>query len=262
MICAIVPAKNEAGRATALLQKLATLPINQIIFIANGCRDTTVYEITKLHLPNLQFFYFYDSLGIDIPRAIGAKVALALGADVTLFVDGDMIGDFTDNLQELIEAIALKHLDMALTNCYPVPIRHFERCNLTFKWRMNLNKELHLDKKLGIANPAHGPHAVSKKFLETISLHELAMPPAALALARKRKLKIGLGTAISHTQLGSSVKGQFHSEKIINTIVGDCLEGISIIRGEPRLRQWQGRDYIGYHSERRFDILDEFLTKL
>lgn len=262
MICAIVPARNEAGRAATVLKNLARLELDHIIFIANGCRDTTVCEAAKLPISTLQFLYFHESLGIDVPRAIGAKMALNLGADVALFVDGDMIGSMESNLRELIRAIPEKRLDLALTNCYPSPPRHIERCNPTFRWRMNLNKELNLEDKIHIASPAHGPHAVSKRFLQTIALHELAIPPAALALAQKHRLNIGLGTTIPHYLLGSSVKGQHHSTKIIDTIVGDCLEGIAIHRGTPRLRVWQNKTYVGYHSERRFDLLDEFLTML
>lgn len=262
MISAIVPAKNEAGRAVTVLRNLALLPIDHIIFVVNGCRDTTVYEALNLNIPKLQFVYFHECLGIDIPRAIGAKIALGLGSDIALFVDGDMVGTFNEKLVELIQSILTNKLDMSLTNCYPNPPRHIEKCNPTFKWRLNLNKELNLSQKINLASPAHGPHAVSKKLLQTLPLHELAIPPVSLALAKKFKLKIDIGTTIPHYMLGSSVKGQQHSTKIIDTIVGDCLEGIAVHKNAPRTRQWQNKIYTGYHNQRRFDILDEFLTEL
>ncbi|QJW45860.1 glycosyltransferase [bacterium BFN5] len=260
MISVVVPAKNEAGRAVTVLQNLGTLPIDHIIFISNGCKDTTMYEVLQMRLPKLQIIYFHDCLGIDIPRAIGAKVALSLGSDVVAFVDGDMVGTFNENLMELVDGVLLKHLDMALTNCYPSPPRHIERYNPTFQWRMNLNKELGLEKKIGLATPAHGPHAVSRRFLETVPIAELAIPPVSLALARKNKLKIDVATTIPHYRLGSSIKGQLHTNKIIDTIVGDCLEGMATFRDQPRNRQWQNKTYIGYHSERRFDILEHFFN--
>lgn len=262
MISVIVPAKNEAGRATTVLQNLARLPIDHIIFVVNGCRDTTVYETANLNIPKLQFIYFHDCLGIDIPRAIGAKIALSLGSDLALFIDGDMVGTMNDQLEELIHAMLIHKLDLGLTNCYPDPPLHIEQCNPTFKWRLNLNKELRLDRRINFASPAHGPHAVSGKLLQTIALHELAIPPVTLALAKKYKLRIDIGTTIPHYMLGSSVKGRHHSTRIIDTIVGDCLEGIAAYHGQPRTRRWQNKTYIGYHKERRFDILDEFLTKL
>jgi glycosyltransferase involved in cell wall biosynthesis len=262
MISAIVPAKNEAGRIVTVLRNLALLPIDHIILIVNGCRDTTLYESLNLKLPKLQLLYFHECLGIDIPRAIGAKIALTLGSDIALFVDGDMVGTFNDKLKELIEATLTKKLDMALTNCYPIPLRHIEKCNPTFQWRLKLNKELALEKKLNIASPAHGPHALSKKLLQTLPLNELAIPPVSLALAKKHKLKIDIGTTIPHYLLGSCVKNSAHSTKIIDTIVGDCIEAISICKNEPRTRKWQEKTYIGYHNERRFDILDELLTEL
>lgn len=261
MISVVVPARNEAGRIATVLQNLGTLPVDHIIVIANGSKDTTMREILSLRLPKLQIIYFHDCLGIDVPRAIGAKVALSLGSDVVAFVDGDMVGTFNENLMELTDGIVLKHLDLALTNCYPSPPRHIERYNPTFQWRLNLNKELGLEKKIGLATTAHGPHAVSRRLLEAIPLREIAIPPVVMALARQAKLRLDVATTIPHYRLGSSIKNQIHTNKIIDTIVGDCLEAIAVFRGESRTRQWQNTTYLGYHSERRFDLLDLFLTE-
>lgn len=238
---------------------MAILPVDHIILVANGSKDATMREVLQQRIPKLQIIYFHECLGIDIPRAIGAKVALSLGSDVVVFVDGDMVGTFSENLMELVDGILLKHLDIALTNCYPSPPRHIERYNPTFQWRLNLNKELGLDKKINLATPAHGPHAVSRRLLENIPLRELAIPPVPVALARIQKLRIDVATTIPHYRLGSSIKNQIHTNKIIDTIVGDCLEAIAIFKNEPRTRQINNKAYIGYHSERRFDLLDAFL---
>ncbi len=259
MISVVVPARNEAGRIATVLQNLGTLPIDHIIVVANGSKDTTMREVLNLRLPKLQILYFHDCLGIDIPRAVGAKVALSLGSDVVAFVDGDMVGTFNENLMELVDGVVLKHLDIALTNCYPAPPRHIERHNPTFQWRLNLNKELGLEKKIGLATTAHGPHAVSRRLLEAIPLREIAVPPVVMALARQAKLKIDVATIIPHYRLGSSIKNHIHTSKIIDTIVGDCLEAIAAFHGQPRTRQWQNNTYTGYHSERRFDLLDLFI---
>ncbi len=259
MITAVVPARNEGGRISTVLTNLGILPIDHIIVIANGSIDNTMREILNLRLPKIHILYFQECLGIDVPRAIGAKVSLMLGADVVLFVDGDMVGTFSENLMELVDGILLKRLDIALTNCYPSPLRHIERYNPTFQWRMNLNKELDLDKKIGLATPSHGPHAVSKHFLEAIPLKELATPPVAIALARLKRLKIDVATTIAHYRLGSSVKNLIHNNKIIDTIVGDCLEAICVHQNKPRSRQWQNKIYLGYHSERRLDLIDKFI---
>lgn len=260
MITVVVPAKNEAGRITTVLQNLGTLPVDHIIVVANGSKDSTMHDILQMRLPKLQIIYFHECLGIDVPRAVGAKMALNLGSDVVLFVDGDMVGTFNENLMELADGVMLKRLDMALTNCYPVPPRHIERHNPTFQWRLNLNKELGLDNKISLATPAHGPHAVSRRLLETLPLRELAIPPVTLALARKFKLKVDIATIIPHYRLGSSIKNQIHTNKIIDTIVGDCLEAIAAYKDAPRNRQSQNNIYTGYNGERRFDLLDAFLN--
>lgn len=261
MISVVVPAKNEAGRIITVLQNLGTLPVDHIILVTNGSKDATMKEALQMRIPKLQIIYFHECLGIDVPRAIGAKVALSLGSDVVAFVDGDMVGTFNENLMELIYGVLLKHLDIALTNCYPSPPRHIEKYNPTFQWRLNLNKELGLDKKVNLATPAHGPHAVSRRLLETIPIRELAIPSVPMALARMHKLKIDVATTIPHYQLGSSVKNQIHTNKIIDTIVGDCLEAIALFKNQPRTRQYQNKTYLGYHTERRFDLLDHFLNE-
>lgn len=262
MICAIVPAKNEAGNITIVLNHLAQLPIDHILLILNGCRDATLYEALTLSIPHLHIFYFHEALGIDIPRAIGAKIAYTLDADVTLFIDGDMIGNFNENLQNLLNSVQKEHLDLALTNCYPRLPQNIEKCNLTFKLRLKLNEILGLFSTIKLANPAHGPHAVSKRFLHTIPLCELSMPPVTLALAQKKNLNIAIGTTISYEKLGSPIKYGNHTAKVIHTIAGDCLEAIAVYTDKPRNRIYQGQTYIGYHKNRRFDILDEVLSKI
>lgn len=259
MITVVIPAKNEGGRISTVLQNIGTLPVDHLILVTNGSTDQTMKEALQARIPQLQIIHFHECLGIDVPRAIGAKMAISLGSDVVVFVDGDMIGTFNENIMELIDGILLRHMDIALTNCYPSPPRHIERYNPTFQWRFNLNKELGLDKKIALGTPAHGPHAVSRQLLENIALRELAIPPVTLALARSQRLKIDIATTIPHYQLGSSIKNRIHTTKIIDTIVGDCLEAIAVFRQEPRTRVYQNKTYQGYNADRRFDLLEQFL---
>ncbi len=79
-------------------------------------------------------------------------------------------------------------------------------------------------------------------------------------LARMAKLRIDVGTTIPHYCLGSSAKNPIHASKMIDTIVGDCLEAINVFKNQPRQRQWQNKYYLGYHLDRRFDLLENFLN--
>lgn len=259
LLSIVVPARNEAPRIATVLRNLSLLPVDHIILVSNGSRDQTLPEALTLATPKLHILYFHEPLGIDVPRAIGAKLALALGSQAVAFVDGDMVGTISENIQELFRAVTCQHLDMALTNCYPVPPRHLERCNPTFVWRQRLNQTLGWEKKLQLATPAHGPHAVSRRLLETIPLPELAIPPVTLALARLHKLRVAIATTVPHYQLGSTLKSERHARTMIDTIVGDCLEAIAVYEGAPRSREWQQKRYLGFHPERRFDLLEQFL---
>ncbi len=259
MWSAVVPAWNEEGRIGKVLKQLADLPLNKIIVIANGCQDNTIEEINQFGDSRLDLHSFSSKLGVDLPRAIGAKIALDYHAQGVLFIDGDMTGAPKNQLLQLMTGIE-KGLDLALTNCYPfIPYRYYHAA-IVCHFRARVNRELGLFQKLGLASPSHGPQGVSKKFLETIPLRELAIPPVTLALAKQSHLQIGVTARIPSHQLESHFRGTRHEEMIFQTIIGDHLEALSLIKGKPRNRFYQGDRVLGYHPERRFDLLEAFLA--
>lgn len=262
MLFAVVPAKNEENRIGIILHQLINLKVNRIVVVLNGSTDNTLKEVKNKRVPGLDVLYFKDSLGIDVPRAVGAKYAFREGASFVLFVDGDLIGNIGHELKYLIQKSIKNNIDLNLTNCYPT-FPHFSYfTKIIVCFRHLLNQETGLIEKIGISSPSHGPHLVSRKLLQKVSFSDFAIPPVEMVMALKEGLKIDVGVEIPHNRLGSSIKNSHHSQMIVETIAGDCLEALSVYQGKPRNRCYKGVEYIGYHSQRRWDLLSGFLPEL
>ncbi|MGI6096955.1 MAG: glycosyltransferase family 2 protein [Dethiobacteria bacterium] len=261
MLVTVIPAQNEEKRIGVLLSHLRLFPeADDIVIILNGSQDNTRQVICESSDPRLRLLEFKESLGFDVPRAIGAKIALESGADKILFVDGDLIGNFTSELKQMFVTMEAKGYDLALTDCYPIKKATPPMVKKMLYYRQFLNTTIGYQ-NLGVASPSHGPLLISRSLLEQVPLRELAIPPVFLALAAKKKAKIGIATAIPHLQLGSSIKNSEHSRLITETIIGDCLEAANLFLYQKRHRSDGRAIYVGYHNERRFDILDNFLAE-
>ncbi len=261
MLIAVVPVLNEEKRLKkALLAATAALP-DLIVPVFNGCTDNSLLVVKEIKSAPIYPLIFHEPLGIDVPRAAGAKAALDLGASAVLFLDGDMEGDIGANLRELAQTVTRKGMDMALTDCYPQSRVISPLAQKVIEARLYLNRTIGLEKVLGAASPSHGPHAVSRRFLLTVPLRELAVPPVSLALAAKYGLAISTGTSIPHHKLGSPEKDPSHATKIAETIIGDCLEAACAYQGKERVRTCGPMHYDGYHSTRRLDLLEKFLAR-
>ncbi|MDN5346510.1 MAG: hypothetical protein PWP65_74 [Clostridia bacterium] len=254
MYIAVLPARNESRRLVQVITNLLPLPLGLIVPVINGSSDTTLAEVLKLRSPRVEILFFPESLGLDVPRAVGAKYALVRGAKGVLFVDGDMVGSFQTELLQLLEALN-RGCDLVLTNCYPASIVPRPLTAAMLFYRALLNHELGLDGEIGLATPSHGPHAISALFLQTVPLEYLATPPKALACARLKNLKIQLGASLDHARLGSSIRTIAHGINIVHTIIGDCLEALTLARGEKPSRTAAGQTFVGYDIYRRRDIL-------
>ncbi|NLP17546.1 MAG: glycosyltransferase [Firmicutes bacterium] len=259
MLAAVVPARNEEKRISQVLRHLRTVGANIILPVVNGCTDNTLAEIEALDWPEIKTLHFPQSLGIDIPRSVGAKAARDLGAGCVLFVDGDMVGELIAPLLSLEKAIR-NEVDLALTDCYPSTDYHSHLTRLVLSFRRRLNLTCGLE-ELGVASPSHGPVAVSRHFLYQVPLQYLAIPPVALAQAHLSQLTIRVAASIPHERLQSAVKNDRHAHLVADTIIGDCLEALCHCIGIPPSRSFRGREYLGYHPQRRWDILAEFLQR-
>jgi glycosyltransferase involved in cell wall biosynthesis len=262
MIAAVIPARNEAATIGKVLRAATNAGAGLLIPVVNGCTDSTPEEIKKAGLASVKPVFFDSPLGVDVPRAVGAALALQFGAKVILFVDADMGGEIQEVLLKLVKAVTGKNIHLALTDCYPPeePCKPSPLAGRVLKMRRRLNRIIGLEKEIGAASPSHGPHAVSRRFFEEVPLRELAVPPVALALAAKKGLSVALGAQIPHPLLGSPVRDSLHAHLVAETIIGDCLEAIQTYRGEPRDRTLSGVPFTGYHNFRRFDLLEKFLA--
>ncbi len=258
---AVIPVRNEERSIVKVIDNLLEIEIDYIIPVINGCTDSSENLIKSINNEAIRPISFHQSLGIDVPRAIGACSAYYKGVEGVLFVDGDMDGNIANRLYELKDCIITKGFDLALTNCYTkgslLQISPLAKCLL--ETRKQLNIGLGIYDKVGSASPTHGPHAISRRLMETIPFKELSIPPVELALAAKNGLSLGLGTAIPHEELGSPQKDTAHVHLISLTIIGDCIEAINVFQGKKRTRKKNGLTYTGYHRDRRFDILDYFV---
>lgn len=264
MIAAVVPAYQEEYRLGRVLDSLLAIKmIKNIIVILNGSNEITRKVADKYYLDYpkiITLVSFQDPLGIDVPRAVGAKLASGAGASYTLFVDGDMVGEISCALKTLLNNTIKHSLDLALTDCYPDKKATANLQEPIFYWRYFLNQELGLLEKIKIATPSHGPHVISHRMLSHVPWEDFAVPPTLLVHAVRNNFRIDIATAIPHIQLGSSLKNQIHSQLITETIIGDCLEALQMARYQPRTRYHKGKLYLGYHSQRRFDLLKQFIA--
>src|SRR5690554_1972690 len=146
MIVAIVPAQNEEYRLGRVLSHLLSIrQINRIFVILNGSNRLTQKEaelVQKQYPQTITLVSFSVALGIDVPRAVGANLAYTSGADYVLFVDGDMVGEYTAEVTELLETATEKALDLALFDCYPQLTELTEFTEPLFYYRHLVNQRL------------------------------------------------------------------------------------------------------------------------
>lgn len=260
MIYTIVPVRNEENSIKLTLNMLLKTKTDKILVVLNGSTDNTYDRISEISSKKIHLLYFNKPLGLDVPRAVGAYFAYKEGASTFVFVDGDMKGDISSNIDDIITDISINKVDMALTNCYPNLNKNSNLAKILLSFRKQFNIELGVFNKIGYATPSHGPHGVSKKLIDIIGFENLAIPPISLALAVMNNLNINVSTEIPNHKLKSTIKDEFHAKQITNTIIGDCIEALCIFRGEERKRGFDNVNFLGYHKNRRFDILNFILN--
>lgn len=249
MLAVVIPAYNEEYCIGQVLNNLCSLPIKWLIPVLNGCQDNTLDIVLNHPLSQkLALIHYPLPLGIDIPRAVGAKCALQLGAEEILFVDGDLSGNFSDCLSLLYQAVYSQQCDLALTNCYPYIDYRSQTAKLVLRYREQLNRTLGIFSKIGLATPSHGPHCLSAKLLNAIGSECLATPPLLLAKTVEYNFSVQVAATLEDEQWHSRQRGNLHNQKIADTIIGDCIEAREYFTKQPITRTDKGICYLGYRQ--------------
>ena len=182
----IIPCMNEESTISAVIQQAKKLNPDSLIVVVNGSSDRTAELARNEGAEVIEYDY---PLGNDVGRAIGAMHAKA---DIYLFLDGDLVIPAED-LYPFVEDIE-NGADMALNSIdwvarFPAPhapaiARHF--INIVQGRR-----------DLGLENVLTVPHAFSRRALDLIGKHTLAIPQLANAKVLERNLKVTVSNNIN-----------------------------------------------------------------
>ncbi|MGB4026237.1 MAG: glycosyltransferase [Bacillota bacterium] len=249
----VIPAQNEERTVAHVIRECLAAGASYVLVVCNGTSDRTLHIAQNYSDKRVKVFWEPQPLGIDVPRAIGAVIAYAQGADGILFCDGDLSGRLAAHLSCLLATIAWGY-DLSLTDCYPRGLPYGGMAGRVIRARLDLNCAIGR-RDLGAAVMSHGPSCISRRFMELVPYQALAIPPLAQALAVKQGLKVEIGASLAHELLGSRERRGDHPDKIADLIIGDCMLAMSVFDGGLPARCSGRRTYIGLDNTRRWDLL-------
>jgi len=108
-VSVVVPAYNEAGRISAVLQPVvASLLVHEIIVVDDGSEDRTTIEASA-----------FPVRVVTLPENRGKAAALAVGVseaqyDTLLFLDADLVGLTAEHVDRMVRAYRDERLDMVV----------------------------------------------------------------------------------------------------------------------------------------------------
>lgn len=255
MIYIIIPCHNESVFLLDIVKEALASSADRIILVDNGSTDDTLEVIKNLSSDKIEVLYWNLPLGYDVPRAAGLHYALLEGGEYFVFLDGDMKGIKSPDIEKLIDSLK-GGVDLSLTDCYfegdlPQGLGHF-----VIEFREILNRELKLFDKIKYSTPSHGPHGISRRLALSTPLRHVAVPPMLLLWAAKFGFRVEVGLEKLHRDIGSLERDEKHALKMAETIIGDCVSVINFLKEGKPIRRYDGIEYTGYHYERRLDLLD------
>lgn len=259
MICTIIPCFNEAANIEKVLDEVVKSDTDRVLVVDNGSFDGSTDIIKNYNSDKINLLYFNTTLGHDIPKSAGLFYSLIDKGEHFIFVDGDMTGIKSEDVNDII--LSLKSdVDLSLTDCYCDGVTPSGLAQYILHFRELLNTKLNLFDKIKYSTPSHGPHGISNKLAKTLPLEYLAIPPLLLSYAAKNDYNIDIGLKKLHKDLVEDNKSSQHVINMCETLIGDCISGLSFIKKKPLIRKYKEIEFVGYHKDRRFDIL-EMITK-
>ena len=216
LISVIIPTGNEEKTIRKVISEAQKVSNNiEIIVVCNGVTDKTVKKARKSGAKVLEY---ETSLGHDVGRAIGAKIAKG---EVLLFIDADFV----------VPCSILRKYCLDVINGWDVVLNAFSgvRTHATAEAKRALNLLLGRPDLEG-SSFTTVPHACSRRAVEIIGYENLAVPPKAQVLSILHQLKISRGQLVLTNRLNRRRKGRKIS--IRNLILGDHLEAICELIGK------------------------------
>ncbi|GMA63301.1 glycosyltransferase family 2 protein [Alicyclobacillus fastidiosus] len=215
----IIAAHNEASTIGPLVRHLLQWHRKpEVIVVANGCRDGTA-RIAKL--AGARVLRFDDKLGPDVGRAIGLSIARG---DIFLVLDADILVR-PAQLEPFVRAVE-RGVDVAL-NRYPFPdTKQFHHPTAIAKNALNIFADR---SDLRAASLTAVPHALSRQAVNALGPLAFCVPAVAQARALCRSdLRVELAGRVHVGRLNRH-RGAAHTKEMRRLIIGDCLEGMSVI---------------------------------
>jgi len=275
-ICAVIAAKNEEQSISNVLRQLHRAGLKQCLTVVNGSSDTTALRARNTGIElglNSRVIQIQQALGIDVPRAIGALWAWRIfHPDYFLFLDGDWGGSFGPALESFCSnAIEKSHLATYVAPAHRAIYKNSDLLDPTGTtlrldetiWLNTLNSVLPRD---GPVMPRAAvnqlPLLIHKRVFQVISTYWLHHPGIWFALLtqvglRHERFHPSVDATWMPQLVGNATRSRKHALLLRETLIGDALDGASVLLGRRYGRQLDGHTYSGFHGERRVDVLRE-----
>jgi glycosyltransferase involved in cell wall biosynthesis len=217
LVSVIIPAANECRTIRGVIREASRVhPSSEVIVVANGSTDGTMELANRC---GARVVSYSHSLGHDVGRAIGAKVARG---QILLFTDADFILSAKE-LKPFVSAV-LKGTDIAL-NRYQGPTSKLKVHSVILS-KHALNIAVSRPDLSGSSMTAV-PHAISRRALETVGADSLTVPPLALAKAIHYGLNVRAVEYVDVGRRNRHRRQRQRSNPLEALIVGDHLEAMN-----------------------------------